>query len=97
MFQRRIFLKTSYGTQYLPMLRQPIFQSVRDLNEKLGALRLVASSYQHSGAVPRSIRIKSPRFSVSTEPSCTEPSSQWFRKGLWRREKQNRAEQFTLR
>lgn len=78
------------------MFLQPIFPSARDLNEELGALRLVASSYPRSGAVPRSIRIKSPHFSVLTELSCTELSSQWFRKGLCRREKQNRAEQFTL-
>src|ERR1700683_616603 len=97
MLQRRISLKTSYGTQYLPMLRQPIFPPRRDLNEKLGALRLGASSYPHSGAEPRSIRIKSPHFSVSTELSYTGQSSQWFGKGLCRREKQNRAEQFTLR
>ena len=57
------------------MLLQPIFPSGRDLNEKLGALRLVASSYPRSGAVPRSIRIKSPHFSVSTELSCTEPTA----------------------
>jgi len=68
----------------LAMFLQPIFPSARDLNEKLGALRLVASSYPHSGAVPCSIRIKSPHFSVSTELSCTGPSSQWFRKGLCR-------------
>jgi len=79
------------------MLLQPIFPPGRDLKERLGALRLVASSYPHSGAVPRSIRIKSPHFSVSTELSCTEPSSQWFKKALCRREKQNQAEQFTLR
>ena len=51
----------------------------RALNEKLGALRLAASSYPHYGVVPRPIRIKSPHSSVSTERSCTEPSSRWFR------------------